>query len=240
MPSYSIFDIPGARLLLFGAVAAVAFGYVTEPAAKAQGAPTPGTKWVVTVDVTMPNPSGGPEVPTYSLSSTPDSPPTCGASSTASTSLGDVPVCPGDTVLWVAKTARGHGAITVYEWDGVLHNGSASPHWFHGNVGDKIGGTTPAAHPQTGPHEYVVSVYDPDANPPKLFVDDPKIIVGSGNGNLAGPAVLLIQIQQSAQLLADQLTRVLRDDPKAQEEAKVTLRQIIEDVDRLQRIPQLK
>jgi len=237
MPSYSISDIPGARLLLLGTVAALAFGYLTEPAAKAQRAPI---TWVVTVDVTKPNPSAGPEVPTYSILPAPASTATCPTSSTPSTVLGDVLVCPGDTVLWSANTARGHGAITVYEWDGVLHNGSASPHWFHGNVGDKIGGSTTPAHPQTGPHEYVVAVYDPDANPPKLFVDDPKIIVGSGNGNLANPAAELIQIQQSAQQLSDQLVRVLKDDPKAQEEAKVALRQIIDDVDRLQRIPQLK
>ncbi|HXX45541.1 MAG TPA: hypothetical protein VEJ38_12490 [Candidatus Acidoferrales bacterium] len=243
MPSYRISDIPGVRLLLLSTIAVVAFGYVAEPAAKAQSAPTPGTTWVVTVDVTTPNPIGGPEVPSYSIATKglpPNSPPppTCGASSTALTLLGDVPVCPGDTIYWQAKTSNGKGVITVDEVDGVLHSGSNSPHWFHGNVGDLIGGITSSSHPQRGGHDYVVAVYDSGLN--KVVVDDPKIIVGSGNGNLATSAVLLTQIQQSVQLLSDQVARVLKDDPKALEEANGTLRRMIEDVDKLQRIPQLK
>jgi len=185
----------------------VAFGIVSAPAAKAQASAPSGTTWVVTVDVTQMGANGDYDTPHYGVNSNPTTAPNCGTSSQINTNRGDVGVCAGDTVYWNAKTTKGNGYIMVYEWDGVLLSGSTSPHRFYGPAGMNIGGTTASAHPQNGGHGYAVAVYDPDraAPQPKLVLDDPQIVIGSGV-----PYALIASMKQNC----GDLSRSLERDPQ--------------------------
>ena len=180
MLSYRPSGISGSRFLIS---AIVAFGIVSASAAKAQSPAPQGTTWVVTVDVTQPNANGSWEIPNYSVKSNPPDASNCGTSSQINSSKGDVGICAGDTVYWSAKTTKGNGFITVYEWDGVLRksaNDPSSPRWFQGAANTDIGGITVSTHPQTGAHGYAISVYDPDSSHPQPVLDDPQIVIGSG------------------------------------------------------------
>lgn len=226
MLSYLPSGISGLRFL-FSAI--VAFGIVSVPTTTAQSS-TPTPTWLVTVDVTKPNVNGSWEIPNYSVGPEPGSPQphTCTSSVPTSPDKGDVLVCPGDAVHWKAVTTSPGAFITVYEKDGVLLNNNVPPHWFHNNPNQpnqNIGAATDSANPQTGAHGYAIAVYDPGATQPrpKLVLDDPQIVIGSGT-----PYALIQSMRQNCGELSRSIER---NDPQ-----KALANRLCDQIDALAKI----
>ena len=170
MPSHSVF---GARVLrpFAYAIAVLVLCALCVSSAKVQ-------TWKVTVDVTNVTSGIAPSISIDPPNSS--NPGRCVVSVHPSKPTpGDVYVCPGDTVLWVATTKRGRGEIAVWEKDGVVNHDGKAPHSFHGPANTKVGGVI---YSTEGLHHYVVAVYDPDSTNPDvyLYVQDPQIVIGGG------------------------------------------------------------
>src|SRR5271154_3814298 len=193
----------GRKSFLVCAIAVVAFGILSASNAKAQ------TTWIVTIDVRK-----AIETPTYdvSIDSTNNNGDTCSQVNQTQDTTGNVYVCAGDTVLFRTTTARQHGEMTVYQPDAVLSNKNGVPtRWFHAAAAASDGGVTDLINPQVGSHEYIVGVFDPDGSQKHhLYVVDPQIIIGTGNGG-QNKSVLLNGITVNA----EKLTKLYSDDSAA-------------------------
>jgi hypothetical protein len=224
MPYELIPSSSRVRLMVF-AIAAVTFGSLSVSSAKAQH-----TTWTITVDGT------GPRLkPSYTVTF---QPPTGGCSyATLTLDPEKLQVCQGDTVNWVAKTkpdpstSKLRNETCVFQEDPVLDQGATPAQGFHTSDGVPVGGVVDA-NASPGPHEYYVVVFDKVTN--RSYMDDPKIIIGTGS-HIEVIKKLLDSIEPQATQL-----RALVDDSRLGEEAKKQAKQIVDSVAALKRNPGLQ
>jgi hypothetical protein len=94
-------------------------------------------------------------------------------------------VCPNDTVKWHAITQQdGSGKlksqmIILCEDDIIINSQLNAAHTFKAQDGATDGGGIYAGVSYDVPYEYSVFVFDKNAK--QVFIDDPKIIIGTGN-----------------------------------------------------------
>jgi hypothetical protein len=175
MPNQLTLGIGRKTFLRCGIVVA-AFGVLSVPGAKAQN-----TTWTITINATSAD-----NTPTYSVDY---SPPTGGCKYAKP---GQVPtnlnVCLGDTVTWKANTKPGSAGgekseMFVIHEDAVIFKNGAATRSFHAKDGNSDGGVIPSPITASlGSHEYYVFVLDKVTQ--QVYVDDPKIIIGTGSDDL--------------------------------------------------------
>src|SRR5208282_2603700 len=97
----------------------------------------------------------------------------------------DLIICPGDTVLWMAKTVGSQNSLRVYIMDeNVLDDSDAGGTPTH-TYSSEDGGLTHRgmAHQNAESwksHKYLVGLYDKSLNGGVKW-DDPKILIGTGS-----------------------------------------------------------
>jgi len=115
-------------------------------------------------------------------------------------------ICAGDSVVWNAKTKSGNYKLKIFFHRPCLDDSSGTlAQWFSGDNAPTTGGKTDGTI-NFDPHEeyrYDVAVYDTSRN--KVFVHDPKIIVGTG-GKTAG------ELLQSLEANSEALSNLLKTD----------------------------
>ena len=231
MPNHLIFPANRKRTLIY-AIAAVVLSISLAPGARAQATATPtatATTWTINVDATGQGPT-----PAYAISSPSSAPKTCSKTNPTQPSTGNVLyVCAGDTVQWTATTSKMNGHVYLYHVDPVLNDSSgATAHGFEGLAGQPINGIVkPTA--ALGQHEYYVAVFDSDAH--RLYVEDPKIIIGTGNKNGT-----ISDLVNSIQPQAVQLRDLVNGDPTASRRAKEQAEKLVRDVQKLKEILQVQ
>lgn len=180
--------------------------------ARAQGVkPWIRTTWTVTIDV-----SSGNEDPTYSYDRTPGS---CGNSQTAK----DLYICDGDTVKWRVKSKGGKDRLRIYQDDSILNddNDSETKRFDAADGNATKGGQTNDNVILLRPYKYSVAVYNKSTG--DLFIDDPQIIVGTGQG-LATELALLKNLNQTV----SHLRSLMKEDSEAARNLDQLLHQIAE------------
>lgn len=163
------------------------------------GVKAQGTVWTVTADV-----SSGAQTPVYTVSRAGGSCPF-----PAPTDAYFLTICAGDSVVWNARTSSTKYSLQILFPRPVLNDASSTlTKLFTVSNGTTTGGATNAS--VTGangnPHveyEYIVSIYDTVNN--KAYIDDPKIIVGTGTGTAA------VQLVNTIDLASGQLDSSLQD-----------------------------
>jgi hypothetical protein len=172
MPRQLILGTGRKRLVVY-AIAVLAFAVLFIPNAKAQ------MTWTVMVDVSSLN-----QKPVYTVA-----PPT-GSSScnySAPTHPETLYVCGGDIVLFKATTRVPMGASVTYdlyvypERTILIDSSTGNPLTVvHATASDNMGkgGKVSTDAKLLGTYEYHVAVVD--ENNGRLFVDDPKIVIGTG------------------------------------------------------------
>ncbi|HEY2546746.1 MAG TPA: hypothetical protein VGI46_11825 [Candidatus Acidoferrum sp.] len=182
------------------------------------------TQWTITVSVNK-----GTDPPKFGLSYTgPD--PTCGVPAQSDQDPENLYVCPGDTVIWIPATKGQKGWLIVEQVNGFQPAPGAPPMWFRGKEDKSLVATvTTDANDDGSIYEYCVAVHDDNGANTKLFVHDPKIIVGGSN------------LERQFKLVLSRLTAIV-NDPKATEEAKRKARkqlaEIHEQVQKLRKLLQ--
>jgi hypothetical protein len=150
-------------LAVAGSVAAASSFAVGKDGEPAKASTVAAKQYVVTIDVTG-NDVTGKQI-SYSAPGIPDA--------------RDLPVNKGDSIKWKVKSAhpnpKHHGAILFPTTSPFA--GTNSLQWTEND--DVTAGYGVGAAQNVGQHKYSVSIYDRVTH--KLYLDDPKIIVGSGN-----------------------------------------------------------
>lgn len=233
MPNHLILGTSCKRFAVY-AIAVVALGIWFVSCARAQ---TP-TTWIVLVTAT----SATSSTPSYTVTPATissacdpaDYPPTATpVKGGPQPSDGDVYVCPGDTVLWNATTGPiNNNEMLLYQHDAVI---SAGP-GFDAQNGNYVGGLV-SINVKSNPYTYYVAVYDKGAS--RLFIDNPRIIIGTGGGPELKKAETKTadkktdrevgEIEEKAQQLRD----LVKDDPDATTEAKNQAQLIVDDIQKL-------
>jgi hypothetical protein len=228
MANQSIYGIRRNRFLVY---ALVASGLLIPSCAKAQ------TTWTVAVDVSSMN-----KKPVYHVG-----PPAYNGTPSCKYTLADqihpeaLKVCQGDTVQWVATTNSATYDLYVYQEDAdVLSSAGTSVSLVHVTPANPKDGAVISAHAAPGPHEYYVAVADQADPKGRLYVDDPKIIIGTGTKIDAEVSNRLKNIL----LEAHGLRALVDNDPSAtkaaKEEAQDRERRIITDVGKLKELLELE
>jgi hypothetical protein len=176
------------------------------------------TTWTVTVDVSSLN-----KKPVYKVGLTASGANPCPYTAQDQSHPEALKVCPGDKVLWTATTSSGTYDMYVYLEDAKLISTGGL---VHVTPASSVGGTVSSLKP-AGSYEYYVAIVDQTSG--RLFIDDPKIVIGTGT-NMDS----LINIEQKAEALSKSLTV----GKSVTQEQKKDAQQIVDDVrallDRLQ------
>src|SRR5208282_3844379 len=144
---------------------------------------------------------------------------------------GNVYVCPGDTVLWRARTSGTNPQSEMFVGQVIL-DANNPPQTFDTQNGNYAGGTVASDAQLTQPN-YSVAVLD--RNSSSLYIDNtPRIIIGTG-----GASGTLIRQVDEIQNQAGQLLDLLVDEPKATK-ARDQAKQIVADVTALKAILESK
>jgi hypothetical protein len=204
----------------------VAFGVLLASSARAQT-----TTWIVTISV-----SGASEAPTYSVKSTPANAPTCSKAHPTQGTNGDVYVCQNDKVYWTAATKKDSNGkmqseMFILHEDSILDKTGATypTHGFHARDGGQDGGSIDPDYDSGDPHEYYVFVFDKLTQ--QMYVDDPKIIIGTGTVDEVSER--LNDIKQQARQLRVLVTADPASTNEQKEEAIRRERKMATDVDKL-------
>src|SRR5208282_4135445 len=221
MPSQLILGTGRKRFFVY-AIAIAAFSTLLASGTKAQSttnAKTTRTKWTVLIDETSPNPKP------YSVSSSPPNPTSncSGSPSKPQPTNGDVYVCPGDTVQWVAVTTKDpsqnmHSAMLIFHEDSILYDSETEA------------GTVTDDSTQVGSHEYYVFVVDKLTK--QVYADDPQIRIGTGGGGLTSTRVERNKVDQIRDQVG-QLSKLLQADPMTKPQAQKQAQRVVKDLDKL-------
>jgi len=205
------FQLSRNRCIIFAfAVAALnilsAFSLSAQKTTKAR-ARTQATNWVITIDV-----SSGDPTPVYDISPKPTS-----VNYPCTFSAGDqangpkvLRVCPDDTVVWQAKTSGTPSTmrsqmIVLFE-DAIIDNKNGDPvQTFHAQDGMQDGGAIDSSASSDVAYEY--SVFVSDKLTKQVFIDDPKIIIGTGTA---------YDVLNNAETNCEKLRDRLRGNPVAE------------------------
>jgi hypothetical protein len=214
--TYALMLALGCKRLLFFVIAIASFGIVLVSSAKAQ------TTWTVTVDVTSLN-----KKPVYTLL-----PPIVNGSPACKYTTQKHPeslyVCNDDIVLFQANTAPDSSShlmnydLYIYQEDDMIVDNSATPvpiPIVHAKTGTAKGGKVSG---KNGAHAYYVAVFDNANN--RMYVDDPKIIIGTGS------KLNISELLDEIEPLALQLVPMVNADPKATREDQLKAQQILSHV----------
>jgi hypothetical protein len=159
------------------AIALTAFGSLFVTGAKAQT-----TTWTIQLDVT-----GSGSKPAYSLVAPIPKPAKERCDFTDQTVIStaeNLQVCPDDTINWVAKSNGAHIEVFLYHKDAVLFDDEGDPaHGFHATNKDTAGGIVSGDVTSDVYYKYYVVVFDKDRS--GTYYDDPKIMIGTGNRQMA-------------------------------------------------------
>ena len=147
-------------LAVAGSVAAASSFAVGKDGESTKASTVAAKQYVVTIDVT------GDQI-SYSAPGIPDA--------------RNLPVNQGDDIKWKVKSAqpnpKHHGAILFPITSPFPGTNGSSLQWTEND--DATAGYGVGAAQNAGQHKYSVAIYDRVKH--KLYLDDPKIIVGSGN-----------------------------------------------------------
>jgi hypothetical protein len=147
-------------LAVAGSVAAASSFAVGKDGESTKASTVAAKQYVVTIDVT------GDQI-SYSAPGIPDA--------------RNLPVNQGDGIKWRVKSAqpnpKHHGAILFPITSPFAGTNGSSLQWTEND--DATAGYGVGAAQNVGQHKYSVAIYDRVKH--KLYLDDPKIIVGSGN-----------------------------------------------------------
>jgi hypothetical protein len=181
----------GIRCMVF-ATAVAAFCILSASSANAQS-----TTWTVTVIAT-----GSDAKPEYKVS------PTSGGCPNQTTqNPKKLHVCAGDTVQWIASTTKTQNDMYLFQEESILLDPSGVPtQGFYIQDTAPVGGKITSDASLVGWHEYYIGVWDKNAK--RLYVDDPKIIIGTGP-----PLELLDEVRKDCGKFA----RSFSDETKANE-----------------------
>jgi hypothetical protein len=149
------------------------------------------TKWMITVNAT-----GASEMPTYSIASDPPNAPNCDPSGAKPGTNGDLYVCLHDKICWIAVTTPDgagnmHSEMFIFVDDDILDkddNTRTITHAFRAKNGAKICGPVDDWTGEEVDHKYGVVVFDRSTK--RIYIDDPKIRIGTGT---AVPALRYFQ-----------------------------------------------
>jgi hypothetical protein len=161
-------------------------GILLVPAAKGQESAKAQTKagtqiWDVTVDVT----SGDTHYKVVPDQTNPNNFSCKFAAGDEKASEKVLRVCPNDTVYWHAVTKPDSSSklksqmIILCEDDIIFNSQDNAAHTFKAQDGAKDGGAIYTGTSYDVPYEYSVFIFDKNAK--QVFIDDPKIIIGTGN-----------------------------------------------------------
>lgn len=140
-------------------------------------------------------------------------------------------VCPGDIIWWVASTKSSQSQMYLYHEESYLFNSNgALAQGFEAVNTVKIQATVDPNATEGDEHKYYVSVYDNVTK--RLYVDDPKIMIGTGNRKEAVIDTIVIDANQLAKLLQDG-----SDREKAQAQQLIHQAKELQDLINSQRAP---
>jgi hypothetical protein len=163
------------KLYAVSAVAIAALTMASASTANGQVSPKSTTpNWTITIVAT-----GSNERPHYTVVPAAGSG-ACDNDENPSPTASILTVCPGDTIEWTAKTtSAGQSKMYLFQEDSYLFDSSGVPaqgfEAVNGIIDAKV---DPKATPGDE-HKYYVSVYDNVTK--RLYVDDPKIMIGTGS-----------------------------------------------------------
>jgi hypothetical protein len=134
------------------------------------------------------NATGASEVPAYSVASDPPNAPNCDPSGAKPGTTGDLYVCRDDKICWMAVTTpdgagKMHSEMFIFVDDDVVDNDDATmtiTHAFRAKGGAKICGPVDEGAGEEVDHKYGVVVFDRSTK--RIYIDDPKIRIGTGLG----------------------------------------------------------
>jgi hypothetical protein len=150
----------GTRCVVFAIELAV-FGILLASSAQAQ------TNWIISVDAT-----GSGRKPTYHVAPT-----IGGCPFQLHQDPQNLHVCPGDKVQWQVISTKKKSELYIDQVDTIFDQSGASPKGFHASDDQPTDSAQIKSNSSlVGGHEYSVSAVDKDTN--RLYVDDPKIIIG--------------------------------------------------------------
>ena len=204
------------------ALAVVAFGSLFVSSAQAQHLPT---TWTITVDGTGPRLKPG-----YTVTYLPAN----GGCpyATAAVDPERLKVCQGDTVNWIANTSTTKNVMSVIHEDPVMDQNHIPTQAFSASDSSPVGAVVDSNAVFLGPHEYFVVVFDKSTR--RSYVDDPKIMIGTGSA-IEIMKELLVSIEPQAIQL-----RALVDNSRLGKDAKEQAKQIVDAVAALKRNPGLQ
>jgi hypothetical protein len=189
---YRLYFRAGFKRLVIFAITALCISFA--PSAKAQT-----TTWKIQLDVINPVPKpGSPSTPVYKLL-----PPTpkpakerCAFTDPNVISAADnLQVCPGDTIDWVVRTNSPDIEVFLYYQDAVLLDDDGDPnHGFHASNQDPVEGIVTDDATSDKYYKYYVVVLDKDKS--VTYYDDPKIMIGTGNQQVALANAIAKQAKQ--------------------------------------------
>lgn len=167
MPGQLLLRIDHKRFFLY-AIAVAVLNILMASSANAQ------QTWTITV-----SPTGNDSKPGYSVSPT-----TATGTGTCKYPTQQIAkklyVCPGDTVLWAVSSPSSTYQMYLFCEDSILFKATGATHWFdisHTGV-RQDGGKITLNAAQAGYHDYSLAVFEPTAR--RLYIEDPKIIIGTG------------------------------------------------------------
>ena len=215
-------SVPSRARSVFFTVAAIAFSSLFVSSARAQYLPT---TWTITIDGTGPRLKPGYRPVTFS--------PTTGGCpyATLAADTERLQVCLGDTVIWQANTSTPKNVMSVITEDPVLDQNNIPTQAFNASDSVPVKGTVDASA-SLGSHEYLVVIFNKSTK--RSYIDDPKIIIGTGSS-----IDVMKKLLDSIELQAIHL-RALVDDSRLGEEAKKQAKQIVDAVAALKQNPGLQ
>jgi hypothetical protein len=129
--------------------------------------------WTITVVAT-----GSNERPHYTVSPPADSG-ACYDDENTTPTAKILTVCAGDTISWVAKTTSAQPKMYLFHEERYLFDSNSVPAQGFEAVGGLIKAKVDPNATEGDEHKYYVSVYDDVSK--RLYVDDPKIMIGTGS-----------------------------------------------------------
>jgi len=173
------FELLPKRLVFFAVVVAVFGGMFAIGANAQEKAKYKNTTWTITIIAT-----GANERPSYGI--TPAATTSgCDDPSNPNPSAKSLTVCPGDKINWVIKTKEGPsypnpGTTYLFHEESILQDPTSgqAKQGFEGPNNKMIVSQVDTSAAAGEDDKYYVSVYDRSQQ--RLYIDDPKIIIGTG------------------------------------------------------------
>jgi hypothetical protein len=184
------------------ALALAAFGSLFVTGAKAQNSKSTAPTWTITVIA-----NGSKEKPQYSVFPTAGSS-QCYNDENPSPTASTLTVCPDDIILWKAQTTSGKYKLYIFHEESYLKDVNGVYSQGFEDVNGQILATV--GHDANGSyeHKYYVTVYDKVTK--RLYLDDPKIMIGTGSRH-----ALEKQIRQDCKKLHSMPERSKEEDQVA-------------------------